>query len=72
MADDLGRVADFLFELGMLKRTPRSGFFFLGSGHESVAEHSFRTAAIGYTLGKLCPEADAAQVALLCLFRKVT
>lgn len=68
MSKDLDRVADFLFELGMLKRTPRSGFFFLGSGRESVAEHSFRCAAIGYTLGKLCPEADERQVALICLF----
>ncbi|MFN2258122.1 MAG: phosphohydrolase, partial [Desulfuromonadaceae bacterium] len=25
----------------MLKKTPRSGFQFLGSGAESVAEHSY-------------------------------
>ena len=37
-------LANFLFEVGMLKRTPRTGFQFLGSGAESVAEHSFRTA----------------------------
>ena len=31
------RIANFLFEAGMLKRTPRTGFQFLGSGAESVA-----------------------------------
>ncbi|MDA8085522.1 MAG: HD domain-containing protein [Nitrospiraceae bacterium] len=46
-------IANFLFELGMLKRTPRSGFQFLGSGGESVAEHTFRTACIAYVLGNL-------------------
>ena len=46
-------IANFLFELGMLKRTPRSGFQFLGSGGESVAEHSFRAACIAYVLGSL-------------------
>jgi putative hydrolases of HD superfamily len=35
-------IAHFLFELGMLKRTPRSGFQFLGSGTETVAEHILR------------------------------
>ncbi len=49
--------ANFLFEAGMLKRTPRSGFQFLGSGGESVAEHSFRTACIAYVLGNLEEEA---------------
>jgi len=34
-------IADFLFEVGMLSRTPRSGYQFLGSGRESVAEHIF-------------------------------
>ena len=46
-------IANFLFELGMLKRTPRSGFQFLGSGGESVAEHTFRAACIAYVLGNL-------------------
>ncbi len=62
------RLANFLFEVGMLKRTPRTGFQFLGSGTESVAEHSFRTAIIGYTLAKLDGQADPARVMQLCLF----
>jgi putative hydrolase of HD superfamily len=61
-------LANFLFEVGMLKRTPRSGFQFLGSGSESVAEHSFRTAVIGYTLARLDPAAKIETVLRLCLF----
>jgi putative hydrolase of HD superfamily len=61
-------IAHFLFELGMLKRTPRTGFQFLGSGAESVAEHIFRASLIGYTLARLDGTADPARVALLCLF----
>lgn len=61
------RLADFLNEVGMLRKTPRSGYAFLGSGNENVAEHSYRTAVIGYILAR---EAgiDPAQVVLLCLF----
>ena len=64
-------LANFLFEVGMLKRTPRTGFQFLGSGAESVAEHSFRTAVIGYTLAQLDEQADVARVVMMCLFHDV-
>ncbi|MBN2396980.1 MAG: HD domain-containing protein, partial [Deltaproteobacteria bacterium] len=60
-------IANFLFEAGMLQKTPRSGFQFLGSGHESVAEHVLRTIFIGYTLCKLEPGVDEARVLKLCL-----
>ena len=47
-------VADFLFELGMLKNLPRSGWQTIGIKQcESVADHSFRTAAIAYVLAKM-------------------
>ncbi|HOV87705.1 MAG TPA: HD domain-containing protein [Syntrophobacteraceae bacterium] len=62
---------NFFFELGMLKKTPRSGFQFLGSGRQSVADHSFRVALIGYTLARLTPEVDAFKVVCLCLFHDV-
>jgi putative hydrolase of HD superfamily len=52
----------------MLKKTPRSGFQFLGSGKESVAEHLFRVAAIGYTLARLDSETDVFRVVQMCLF----
>lgn len=60
--------AQFLFEVGMLKRTPRTGYQFLGSGSESVADHSFRTAVIGYVLASQEPDADLNKVILMCLF----
>ncbi|MBN2439557.1 MAG: HD domain-containing protein [Deltaproteobacteria bacterium] len=60
-------IADFLFEVGMLKKTPRSGFQFLGSGCESVAEHILRTLYVGYVLCKMDPEADELRVLRLCL-----
>ncbi|MDD5723679.1 MAG: HD domain-containing protein [Syntrophales bacterium] len=60
-------IANFLFETGMLQKTPRSGFQFLGSGSESVAEHVLRTIFVGYTLCKMDSEADEARVLKLCL-----
>ncbi|MDR1038619.1 MAG: HD domain-containing protein [Deltaproteobacteria bacterium] len=44
------RLADFLYEAAMLKRTPRTGYQFLGRGRESVAEHSFGVVLISYAL----------------------
>ncbi|MBN2033774.1 MAG: HD domain-containing protein [Deltaproteobacteria bacterium] len=61
-------LVNFLFEVGMLKKTPRSGYQFLGSGKESVAEHSFRTAIIGYVLSLQEPGADSMKILLMCLF----
>jgi putative hydrolase of HD superfamily len=61
-------IINLLFEVGMLKKTPRTGYQFLGSGNESVAEHSFRTAVIGYILAQLDPEADSRKTMLMCLF----
>jgi len=60
-------IANFLFEVGMLKRTPRTGLQFLGTGSESVAEHTFRTVCIGYVLAQLVPEADAHKLLKMCL-----
>ena len=63
----LARLADLFNEAGMLRRIPRSGFPFLGSGKESVAEHSFRVCVIGYALARLAGE-EPAKVLPLCLF----
>ena len=62
------RIVDFLFEVGMLKKTQRTGYQFLGSGGESVADHSFRMAIIGYTLASMDPKANQQRVVLMCLF----
>lgn len=61
-------IANFLFEAGMLKRTPRSGFQFLGSGAESVAEHIFRTTYIGYALGRMNTAINIDRLIRMCLF----
>lgn len=61
-------IANFLFEAGMLKRTPRSGFQFLGTGAESVAEHIFRTTYIGYALGRLAKDINVDHLIKMCLF----
>ncbi len=60
-------IANFLFEVGMLKKTPRTGFQFLGSGNESVAEHILRTVFIGYTLSKMENDVDELKVLKICL-----
>ncbi len=48
--------ANYLNEVGMLNDTPRSGFAFLGSGEQSVAEHIFRTMHIAFLLARLSDE----------------
>jgi putative hydrolase of HD superfamily len=63
----LTRLADFLFECGMLRKTPRTGYQFLGTGAENVAEHSFRTAVIGFVLAQMAG-ANKERTAMMCLF----
>ncbi len=64
------RLVDFINEVGMLRHTPRTGYQFLGTGKESVADHSHRVAIIGYVLAKLA-KADVARTVFLCLFHDV-
>jgi putative hydrolase of HD superfamily len=65
---NLKRIADLLFEVGMLKRTPRTGYRFLGTGAESVAEHLFSAAFIGYALAHVDGGVDVFKVVKMCLF----
>jgi putative hydrolases of HD superfamily len=61
-------MTNFLYEMGLLKRLPRAGWLVAGIDHpESVAEHTFRTAIIGYLLASM-EGADPGRTALLCLF----
>lgn len=64
---DMRDIANFLFEVGMLNRTPRSGFQFLGSGEQSVAEHLLRVSYLAFTMGRLVPDADADRLLRMCL-----
>ena len=60
-------VVNFLFETGVLSKTPRSGFHFLGSGQQSVAEHSLRTVLTGYALASMEKDVDVDKVMKMCL-----
>jgi putative hydrolase of HD superfamily len=65
---ELAGMANYLYEIGLLKRLPRAGWLVAGVDRpESVAEHSFRAAVIGYLLAQI-EGADPARTALLCLF----
>jgi len=64
-------LAQFLFEVGYLKKVRRSGWWLLGNKTpESVAEHSFRCAIIGYLLAR-SENVDAFRVVMMCLFHDV-
>lgn len=65
-------IANFLFEVGMLAKTPRSGFHFLGTGEQSVAEHVNRTAFIGYTLAQMDGTVDTLKILKMCLFHDLS
>jgi len=67
-AKNLAEIANFVYEVGNLSKTPRSGLWLLGTGHQSVAEHSLRCAFIGYSLCYLTPKVDLNKVVMLCLF----
>ncbi len=61
-------IAKYLYEIGQLKRVKRSGWWMAGiSDPESVAEHSFRAAILGYILASL-EGADPMKTATMCLF----
>jgi putative hydrolase of HD superfamily len=60
-------IVDFFFEAGMLKRTPRTGWQFLGSGGESVADHVFRTTMIAWALARLDGTVEAERVVGMAL-----
>lgn len=61
-------IAKFFYELGQMKRVKRSGWWIAGvKDPESVAEHSFRTAAMAYILARL-EGVDAKKTVLMALF----
>jgi putative hydrolase of HD superfamily len=61
-------IAKYLYEIGQLKQVKRSGWWLAGiRDPESVAEHSFRTAILGYIIASL-EGADPLKTAGICLF----
>ena len=69
---ELHKIADFLYEAGILAKTPRSGFFFLGSGEQSVAEHVNRVCYIAYCLAKMNGTVDVGKVVQIALFHDIS
>ncbi|MBI4239788.1 HD domain-containing protein [Candidatus Uhrbacteria bacterium] len=65
------QIASFVYETSIHSRTPRSGFWFLGSGSQSVAEHLFHTAMVAYALSFLEPKADRSKIVLMALFHDI-
>ena len=63
----MNRIADFLFEAEILKNLPRAGYPFLGSGKESIAEHSFMTAFIAFTLSMVEPDVNGKRLVAMAL-----
>lgn len=68
---DAHEIVPFLHEAGHLKRSARQGWWIAGVQHpESVAEHSFRTAIVGYVIAAM-EGADPERTAVLCLFHDI-
>jgi len=61
-------ILDFFAEAGKLKQVKRSGWWMTGiKDAESVADHSFRCAVIGYVLAKM-EKVDSSKVLMMALF----
>lgn len=69
---DYKQVTNFLFEVGILARTPRSGFHFLGTGNQTVAEHINRVSYIGYMLALMDGKVDISKVLQMCLLHDIS
>lgn len=65
---ELEAITRFIYESGHLKLSKRQGWWQAGiKDPESVAEHSFRVAVIGYVLA-IMEDADPTLTATICLF----
>src|SRR3989338_8446415 len=64
-------VLNFFAEAGLLKKIKRSGWWVAGiKDPESVAEHSFRCAVIGYCIAEM-EKVDPLKVLLMTLFNDI-
>jgi putative hydrolase of HD superfamily len=69
MKNDFKGLVHLLNEISMLSQTPRSGFAFLGTGKQSVAEHSYSMALLAFFLADLSEEPiDKYKLVMMCLF----
>ena len=70
--EEQNQIVDFLYEIGMLQKTPRSGFQFLGSGGQSVAEHLHRASVIAFILGLIEKVDNPYKVATMAMLHDVS
>jgi len=69
----MSQYANYLNEVGMLNRTPRSEFAFLGAGAQSVAEHTYRMLHIAFVLARISePPVDGLHLLHLVMFHDLT
>lgn len=69
---DINQITDFLYEVGMLQHTPRSGFQFLGSGGQTVAEHLHRAAVIAFVLALIEKVDNPYKVATMAMLHDIS
>jgi putative hydrolase of HD superfamily len=68
VSGESAEIAGFLFEIGVMKRYPRTGWLLAGvTGPESVAEHSFRASVIASVIAVM-EGADPQRAAFLALW----
>jgi putative hydrolases of HD superfamily len=61
------RIAELMLEGCFLKHIPRSGYQFLGTGRESVAEHVYQTTFIAFLMSRLAPLVNTERLLAMCL-----
>lgn len=64
-------IIHFLFEGLMLKNLPRSGYAFLGSGQENIAEHAYMITLIAYAMGRMQEGVDREKLLSMCLLHDI-
>jgi 5'-deoxynucleotidase YfbR-like HD superfamily hydrolase len=65
------QIANLFFEMRMLKDIVRSGYAFLGSGRENIAEHCFTMAFICFVMSKLDSQVDGAKLMAMALVHDI-
>ncbi|MBL6993293.1 HD domain-containing protein, partial [Desulfobacula sp.] len=65
------QIANLLFEVRILKDIARSGYAFLGSGKESVAEHSFMTAFICFAMARIELDINSEKLVTMALVHDI-
>lgn len=71
MDHNYAQSANYLFEIGIHSKTPRSGFWFLGTGEQNLAEHLYRATHVGLALASLAGDVDVAKVMQMCLLHDI-